>query len=112
MVLPKLRSGRTSSLASFLPGTGRWQREALTEGQSGSPAVRGYPSTTPLRGAVPLPMLLMARKRSTAPILPLQGRWHAEGMTEGCTRLFGSELSPTAIPLHRFAVPLPLQGRI
>lgn len=31
----------------ILPGTGRWQREALTE---------GAPSTTPLRVAVPLPV--------------------------------------------------------
>jgi hypothetical protein len=32
----------------ILPGTGRWQREALME---------GAPSTTPLRVAVPLPVL-------------------------------------------------------
>jgi len=36
-----------TDLLKILPGTGRWQRAALTE---------GAPSTTPLRIVVPLPV--------------------------------------------------------
>jgi hypothetical protein len=39
----------------FLPGTGRWQPEGLTEGLLMHPRISTSPSTTPLRGAVPLP---------------------------------------------------------
>ena len=37
-------------------------------------------------------------------ILPLQGRWMAEGQTEGYHPLY------SGTPLHHFMVPLPLQG--
>ena len=44
-------------LPEILPGTGRWQREALTEGALRLPT-RSWPapSTPPLRVAVPLPV--------------------------------------------------------
>ncbi len=42
---------------SFLPGTGRWQRAALTEGGLlVGRRLRLAPSTTPLCVAVPLPV--------------------------------------------------------
>ena len=44
-------------LIKFLPGTGRWQPEGLTEGAHLCAGARPWaPSTTPLRGAVPLPV--------------------------------------------------------
>jgi len=42
---------------TILPGTGRWQREALTEGgRLLAQDVGRAPSTPSLRGAVPLPV--------------------------------------------------------
>ena len=40
----------------FLPGTGRWQPEGLTEGLRLSLQFSAGPSTNPLRGSVPLPV--------------------------------------------------------
>jgi hypothetical protein len=49
------------SAAKILPGTGRWQREALTEGArlGGGATTVGplhHPPSLPLRRAVPLPV--------------------------------------------------------
>ena len=42
---------------AILPGTGRWQREALTEGALPlAQRLRRAPSTMPLRVTVPLPV--------------------------------------------------------